>query len=137
MDVGLGGIDFEIRSIERGSWWASRTGIRLFTCSAEDLIVHKAFASRRQDWADVERTIEIQGRKLDVPLILRELAPLAELKEDNGIGSKLEWMLRKAGLLWSGLGRKFIDSGGMLARHDGGDEDKITGALAKGVSFPA
>jgi hypothetical protein len=99
LDVGLGGMDFEVRAIDRASYWEARPGVRLLTCSADDLVVHKAFASRLQDWADVERIIGVQEAKLNVPQILRELAPLAELKEDDGIIRKLEHMLKKRGLL--------------------------------------
>ena len=99
LDVGLGGMDFEVRAIDRASYWKARPGVRLLTCSADDLVVHKAFASRLQDWADVERIIGVQEKKLNVPQILRELAPLAELKEDDGIVRKLEHMFKKRGLL--------------------------------------
>ncbi len=99
LDVGLGGMDFEVRAIDRASYWEARPGVRLLTCSADDLVVHKAFASRLQDWADVERIIGVQEKKLNVPQILRELAPLAELKEDDGIVHKLELMFKKRGLL--------------------------------------
>lgn len=99
LDVGLGGMDFEVRAIGRASWWVARPGIRLLTCSAEDLVVHKAFAARLQDWADVERIIEVQDKKLNAPQILAEIAPLAELKDNPDIVPKLERMLRKRGLL--------------------------------------
>lgn len=99
LDVGLGGMDFELRAIDRASHWEARPGVRLLTCSADDLVVHKAFASRLQDWADVDRIIAVQGATLNVPQILGELAPLAELKEDDGIMRKLEHILKKAGLL--------------------------------------
>jgi hypothetical protein len=45
----------------------------------------KAFANRPQDWIDIERVIIRQGARLDRRLILTELTPLAELKEDPGI----------------------------------------------------
>ena len=99
LDVGLGGMDFEVRAIERASWWVARPGIRLLTCSAEDLVVHKAFAARLQDWADVDRIIEVQDQRLNAAQILAELAPLAELKEDSGILTTLEHMLKKRGLI--------------------------------------
>jgi hypothetical protein len=99
MDVALGVMEFEERSIGRASWWDSQDGPRLFTCSAEDLIVHKAYASRDQDWADVENVISVQGHRLNVPQILRELQPLALLKEDDGIITQLKHRLRKAGLM--------------------------------------
>ena len=93
----IGGI--EERSIERASWWDSGKGVRLFTCSAEDLIVHKVYAARDQDWDDVDRVFSVQRERLNVPQILRELEPLSLLKEDGGIITKLDHMLRKRGLL--------------------------------------
>ena len=98
IDVALGALDFEARAIERGSWWEARPGVRLFTCSADDLIVHKAFASRDQDWVDVDRILAVQRERLNLEQILTELRPLAELKEDSGIIPKLEWMMQKHGL---------------------------------------
>ena len=98
IDVALGALDFEERAIERGSWWEARPGVRLFTCSADDLIVHKAFASRDRDWSDVDRILAVQRERLNVEQILTELRPLVELKEDSGIIPKLEWMMRKHGL---------------------------------------
>jgi len=99
MDVALGALDFEERSIERASWWAVKGQKKLFTCSADDLVVHKAFAGRDRDWGDLEGIIAVQAGKLNVPQIFAELGPLAELKEDDGIISKLEHMLKKRGLI--------------------------------------
>jgi hypothetical protein len=98
LDVALGAFDFEARSIERGSPWKAEPDIELFTCSAEDLIVHKAFASRDRDWADVETILAVQRDRLDVVQIFAELAPLAELKEDATIVPRLQRMLRAMGL---------------------------------------
>jgi hypothetical protein len=64
--------------------------VRLRTCSAEDLIVLKAFASRPRDWIDVEGIIVRQAGKLDWAYVDRELRPLAELKEAPEILSELE-----------------------------------------------
>ena len=98
LDVALGALEFEGRAIERGSWWEARPGVRLFTCSADDLIVHKAFASRDLDWVDVDRILAVQRERLNVEQILTELRPLVDLKEDGGIIPKLEWMMKKHGL---------------------------------------
>ena len=98
IDVALGALDFEERAIERASWWEARPDVRLFTCSADDLIVHKAFASRDRDWSDVDRILAVQRERLNLEQILTELRPLVELKEDGGIIPKLEWMMRKHGL---------------------------------------
>ena len=68
LDVALGAFSFEEHSIERTTWWQQAPDVRLLTCGSEDLIVHKAFASRDLDWMDVERVIMRQGRKLDAQL---------------------------------------------------------------------
>lgn len=99
MDVALGGLEFEVRTVERASYWESPAGPRLLTCSAEDLVVYKAFASRDQDWVDVGRIISDQRTALNVPQILEDLRPLAALKEDDRIVPRLEGMLTKHNLL--------------------------------------
>jgi hypothetical protein len=56
----------------------------------EDLIIMKAFAGRVLDWNDVRGILVRQGiGNLDWPLIWNELTPLAEVKEEPGILSKL------------------------------------------------
>ena len=67
--------------------------ISLRICSAEDLIVLKAFADRNKDWSDIESVL-IKQRKLDWKYINNQLAPLVELKEEPEILTKLE-KLRK------------------------------------------
>lgn len=89
-DVALGALPFEERTIERSSDWPWTTGQLLRTCSAEDLIVHKAFAGRDLDWGDIERVLVRQHGKLDLDLIRTELAPLVELKGDLEAQEKLE-----------------------------------------------
>jgi hypothetical protein len=84
LDVALGAIPFEHRSVERGSHWHLPAGRSLLTCSAEDLIVHKAFASRDHDWVDIDGVVVRQGSALDTALIVEELRPLVALKEEPG-----------------------------------------------------
>ena len=98
IDVALGALDFEERAIERGSWWEVQPGVRLLTCSADDLVVHKAFAARDRDWSDVDRLLAVQRERLNCEQILAELRPLAGLKEDSGIVPKLERLMQKHGL---------------------------------------
>ena len=62
-------------------------------CSAEDLIVHKAFANRPQDWIDIETIILRQGEKLNTGLVLQELTPLVALKEQSEILLRLHRLL--------------------------------------------
>ena len=85
IDLSLGGLPYEERMIERASDWDVAGHGTIRTCSAEDLIVLKSFASRPQDWIDIEKVIIRQGERLDRELIIRELQPLVELKEEPEI----------------------------------------------------
>jgi hypothetical protein len=90
LDVALAALPYEALVIERSSYFDYPPGIALRTCSAEDLIVLKAFAGRGQDWVDVERIIVRQTGKLDWNYIREQLQPLAELKEAPEILDQLE-----------------------------------------------
>ena len=90
VDLSLGAIPFEERSIARSSLWRSPEGHDLRTCSAEDLLVHKSFAARPHDWLDVEDVLDRQQERLDLDLVRRELKPLAELKPETDIMPELE-----------------------------------------------
>jgi hypothetical protein len=81
LDVAFGGLPYEERCVARSSDWLFAPGMLLRTCSAEDLVVLKAFASRPQDWLDIESVVERQRRVLDWDLVLDELAPLAAARE--------------------------------------------------------
>jgi len=95
MDVALGALPFEERVMERASVFDFTPECRLRTCSAEDLIVMKAFANRERDWLDIETVIIRQGRRLDWKQIMDELQPLSELKESPDIPERLETLRRK------------------------------------------
>ena len=82
IDIALGGLPYEARVVERSTPFAVEPAVTLVTCSAEDLVVLKAFAGRAQAWLDVEGIIVRQGPRLDRELVLAELQPLVELKED-------------------------------------------------------
>ncbi|HYW69582.1 MAG TPA: nucleotidyl transferase AbiEii/AbiGii toxin family protein [Pyrinomonadaceae bacterium] len=90
IDIAMGALPFEELMISRSSEFAFPGEIKLRTCSAEDLIVLKAFAGRPQDWIDVERTIVRQTGKLDWEYVLDQLQPLAELKDAPHILEALE-----------------------------------------------
>ena len=81
VDVSLGALPFEERTTGRASGWDVGDGVVLRTCSAEDLVVLKAFAGRPQDWIDVASVVARQGDRLDRTLVLEEVAPLLDLKE--------------------------------------------------------
>ena len=95
LDVALGAMPFEELVVQRSSFFDYPPKITLRTCSAEDLIVLKAFAARGQDWVDVERIIVRQTGNLDWTYILLQLRPLAELKEAPEIVDQLERLRRE------------------------------------------
>lgn len=90
LDIALGALPFEENSVARSSDWRIGDGQILTTCSAEDLIVHKAFADRPKDWIDVESVLVRQGRALKIEQIWSELKPLVALKEEPEILVKLQ-----------------------------------------------
>jgi hypothetical protein len=97
IDVSLGGIPFEERVVERSSPWDVGGGEPLQTCSAEDLVVLKAFAGRDKDWLDIEGVVVRQGNRLNTSRVIRELGPLLELKGDPRSLARLEAILERAG----------------------------------------
>jgi hypothetical protein len=80
IDVSLGGLPYEECVVRRATSFAFEPGLELHTCSAEDLIVLKLFASRAIDVRDAESVALRQSRKLDWRYIEEHLTPLAELK---------------------------------------------------------
>jgi len=92
IDIALAGLPFEEEVIERASEFEYLPGIKLRICSAEDLVILKAFADRSQDWADVESIVERQSKNLDRNYIVKHLKPLSALKDAPWIMSHLEKM---------------------------------------------
>lgn len=99
LDIGLGALPFEESAIARSVQREILNGCTLRVCSAEDLVVHKAFAARDQDWADVDSVLMRQGAGLDIRQIFSELQPLVALKEEPEILDRLRALLRKRGLV--------------------------------------
>jgi hypothetical protein len=95
IDLSLGALPFEERMMQRASVWVIPEHGELRTCSPEDLITLKSIASRPQDWIDVEKVIIRQGAKLDRDLILEELTPLVQLKEEPEILTQLNSIFEK------------------------------------------
>ncbi|MBN2354597.1 nucleotidyltransferase [candidate division KSB1 bacterium] len=95
VDIALAGLPYEERLIERSSSFEYLPGVPLHTCSAEDLIVLKAFADREQDWVDIRGIIIRQGIKLQWDLITLELVPLCEAKENPEILDHLDRVRKK------------------------------------------
>jgi predicted nucleotidyltransferase len=94
IDVALAGIPFEEQLIRRASDFEFLPGVRLRTCSAEDLIVLKAFAGRAKDWATVEGVLSRQKDVLDWAYVEKHLPPLCELKGEPEAVSRLAQLRR-------------------------------------------
>jgi hypothetical protein len=95
VDIALGAMPFEERCVERASPFEIGGGRSLTTCSAEDLVVFKAFAGRDRDWLDIEGIVLRQRDALDADLVWRELIPLLELKGDAETAPRLRRALAR------------------------------------------
>lgn len=89
IDIALAGLPFEEQAVQRSLLIDYLPNIKIRICSAEDLIVFKAFANRDRDWLDI-KGITIRQPKLDWSYILNFLTPLAEAKEDPSILDKIK-----------------------------------------------
>ncbi len=89
-DVSLGAIPFEEEVVQRSVKVPYTDTICLRICTAEDLIVFKAFACREIDWHDVKSVIIRQKNEINWDYIWAQLTPLAEIKEDEQILKKLK-----------------------------------------------
>lgn len=87
IDISLGAFPFEEEMIEQAEYQKYFTEIWLKICSAEDLVVLKAFADRKKDWSDIESVL-IKQNNFNWNYIF-ELEPLVELKEAPEILTKL------------------------------------------------
>lgn len=85
IDVSLGALPFEEMVIEHASSFAFAPGTELRTCSAEDLVVMKLFASRPLDIRDAEGVAIRNRGQLDWRYIEEQLRPLAEVKQEPAI----------------------------------------------------
>ena len=90
LDIALGSLPFEESVIDRSISFIFPPDVPLRTCSAEDLIVLKAFAAREKDWVDVDGVIVRQTGRLDWTYVRTHLGPLVELKEEPEILAELE-----------------------------------------------
>lgn len=99
IDVSFGALPFEHFVVQRATPFAFAPGLELRTCSAEDLMVMKLFASRAIDIRDAEGIAVRHDRTLDWRDIEEQLAPLAEAKQDPGILRELARIRRLSATL--------------------------------------
>lgn len=90
LDISLSGLPFEDEMIRRATPFEFCPGCYLITCSAEDLIVLKAFAERPKDWNDIEGIVMKRGNSLDLRYITAQLQPLCELKGSPEVVDKVK-----------------------------------------------
>ncbi len=91
LDISLAALPFEEEMIHRSTPVEYLPGIELQICSAEDLIVLKAFANRQRDWEDLSSIVERQGSEnLNWDEVFASLSPLVELKEEPQILERLK-----------------------------------------------
>src|SRR6187402_2297289 len=76
IDVSLGALPFEDLAVQRASHYEYAPGLALRTCSAEDLMVMKLFASRGIDIRDAEGIAVRHDKTLDWRYIETQLIPL-------------------------------------------------------------
>jgi hypothetical protein len=85
IDVSLGALPFEERLVGRATTFSFGPGLDIRTCSAEDLVVLKLFASRPLDITDAEGVVARNHGQLNWRYIEDQLRPLAEVKDDPSI----------------------------------------------------
>lgn len=95
VDLSLGGLPFEEQMIAEGSYFTFIDDVKLFTCSAESLVVMKAFASRSRDWEDVRGILVRQGANINRDAIVQRLTPLVQLKEEPEILDRIQYLFKE------------------------------------------
>ena len=85
IDISLGAMPFEEALVRRATPYRFLPRVKLLTCSAEDLIVLKAFADRPKDWVDVEGIVTRQRGKLRWSHIWAKLQLLVDLEGEPEI----------------------------------------------------
>ena len=89
IDVSLGALPFEEQVVERATVFSLGPELQIRTCSAEDLIILKLFASRPQDIRDAESVVLRNKEELDWQYIEDQVAMLAEAKPEASMIERL------------------------------------------------
>ena len=90
IDISLSGLPFEEEMINNATPFEFLPNCSLLICSAEDLIILKAFADRPKDWIDIEGILIRQLKYPDQSYILNKLTPLCEAKGSPEVIPKLK-----------------------------------------------
>ena len=95
IDVSLGALPFEHLVVQRATSFEFAPGLDIRTCSAEDLMIMKLFASRAIDIRDAEGIAVRHDKTLDWRYVEEQLTPLADAKEDSEIlrqFARIRWL---------------------------------------------
>lgn len=95
VDISFGALQFEADMLKKASPFEFAEGFLLPTCSAEDLFIMKAFASRPLDWVDARGIVLRQAGRLNKSYILKHLTVLCELKESPEIVEQARKLLKE------------------------------------------
>ena len=95
VDIALGALAFEADMIVRAVTVEFEPGIALRICSAEDLLVLKAFADRPRDQADALSIARRSGKAIDWEAVETRLGPLAHAKDEPVILDRIRALRRE------------------------------------------
>ena len=85
VDLSLAYSEYEKRVVERSSPFKYSRNTTIMICSADDLVVLKAFAARPRDMEDLRGVLVRQHGKLDWNYITANLAQLGENRNDMDV----------------------------------------------------
>ncbi len=86
----MGALPIEENAVSRAKKIELESGAFVRLCTAEGLLVMKAFAYSPQDWCDIRGILLRQATlRVDCEYVLRELGPLCEVKEAPEIMEQL------------------------------------------------
>ena len=94
VDICFGALPFEEEMIRRAIQFEFAPGLILPCCTAEDLFVMEAFASRSRDWLDAESVVTRQEH-VDTDYLLQQLNTLRDLKEAPEIAERAQRILSR------------------------------------------
>jgi len=92
IDIALGALPFEEAMIERAVTMEFARELSLPCCTAEDLIIMKAFAGRPRDWIDVESVVKRQAH-LDIDYVLGHARDFNELSNEPDLIGRVSRLL--------------------------------------------
>lgn len=94
IDISLGALAFEENVVNRATVFSFGPDLAIRTCSAEDLLVLKLFASRPLDIRDAEGVAVRHKGQLDWRYVEDQLRPLVEVKDEPAILDTLSRLRR-------------------------------------------